>query len=259
VTYVDQQGAFSLDAVYVLSVKTFSERITHIRSELARHQLDFEFVFDYDADELDRALVERTFEPGKLRAPHQSLVLKHAQAWRLALARGQQRILILEDDVVLSERFEEGIQRALAAARALAPGWLIFLGGADTKVPNAFFLSDEPLFALPLPTAEGYITDAAAMQQRLDWMSRQRVARPADHLINQIDHDCGIAQYWLRTPIVEQGSVFGMFTSKLDKNRLKHSAMYNRLRYHWNKFQRRRLRAWIVRLRARLSGVSRRA
>jgi len=120
-------------------------------------------------------------------------------------------------------------------------------------VPDAFFLADGPLFPLPLPTAEGYLSDAIAMRRRVAWLAEHRVRLPADHLINQIDRACDIAQYWLREPIVEQGSVFGMFASKLDQHRLKHSPLYNRTRYRWNRFQRRRLRAWLAKLRARFS------
>jgi glycosyl transferase family 25 len=238
-----------LDAIYVLSVKTFADRIAHVSQQMAAHGLAFEFVFDYDIADLDPALLARQFESDYLTPAHRSLVLKHAQAWRLALARGQRRILVCEDDVVLSKRFRAGLEQALAAAAALPDGWLLFLGGADTKVPDAFFLADGPLFPLPLPTAEAYLTDAVAMQRRLAWLDANRVTQPADHLINQIDSACGIGQYWLRRPIAEQGSVFGMFTSKLDKSRLKHTAVYNWSRYQWNKIRRRCLRAYWVRVR----------
>ena len=37
-----------VDAVYVLTVATFAERIAHIRRELARHSIAFEFVLAHD-------------------------------------------------------------------------------------------------------------------------------------------------------------------------------------------------------------------
>ena len=43
-----------IDAVYVLSVKTFSQRIAHIKGELERHGIPFEFVFEHDASEIGR-------------------------------------------------------------------------------------------------------------------------------------------------------------------------------------------------------------
>ena len=48
-----------LDGIYVLSVKSFADRIAHIRRELGAQRLDFEFVFDHDAEEFQRTLHSR--------------------------------------------------------------------------------------------------------------------------------------------------------------------------------------------------------
>jgi glycosyl transferase family 25 len=77
---------------------------------------------------------------------------------------------------------------------------------------------------------------------------------PADHLIREIDPALGIRHYWLRKPIVEQGSVTGMFDSVLDANRQRHSRAYNVLRNRWNKLQRHGLRRWLLKVRAVLAG-----
>jgi len=243
-----------VDGVYVLTVKTFEARIAHARAELARQGIAFDFVLEHDAPEIDRELLSSRFASSDLTLAQQSLVLKHIAAWRRAISKGQQRILVFEDDVLLAADFGERFDAAMAAADALAPGWLVFLGGADTKVPDRYFLSPGPLVPLPIATAEGYVTDAAAMQRRLAWLESNRIDLPADHLIRRIDGTLGIAQYWLRTPIVEQGSVTGMFGSALDSNRRKHSRAYNVIRNRWNKFQRHRLRGWLVRARALIAG-----
>jgi glycosyl transferase family 25 len=94
------------------------------------------------------------------------------------------------------------------------------------------------------------VTDAAAMQRRLAWLGEHRIAQPADHLIKSMDAALGIPHYWLRPPIVEQGSVTGIFPSVLDASRQKHSRAYNILRNRWSKFQRHRLRAWLAHARA---------
>ena len=240
--------------VYVLTVKTFAERQAHIRRELARHGIGFEFVLEHDAPDIGEALLAARFAPSDMTRAQQSLVLKHMAAWRRALERRQRRILVFEDDALLAADFARRFDEAMRAADALAPGWLIFLGGADTKVPDSYFLADGPLVALPIATAEGYVTDLAAIERRLDWMERHRVDLPADHLLRRIDPLLGIAQYWLRRPMVEQGSVTGAFSSELDANRQKHSRLYNIVRNRWNKFQRRRLRGWLVKARAMIGG-----
>jgi glycosyl transferase family 25 len=238
-----------VDAVYVLTVKTFAERIAHMRGELGRHGIEFRFVLEHDADELGpRELAQ--FAPSRMRAAHQSLVLKHVAAWRDALERGHRRVLVLEDDAVLARDFEKRLDAAMQAADALPPGWLVYLGGADAKVPDAYFLSPGPLVPLAIATTEGYVTDAEAMRRRLAWLGEQRIAQPADHLLKSMDAALGIAQYWTRPPLVEQGSVTGIFPSVLDASRQKHSRAYNILRNRWSKFQRHRLRSWLAHARA---------
>ncbi|MGQ0544081.1 MAG: glycosyltransferase family 25 protein [Betaproteobacteria bacterium] len=242
-----------VDGVYVLTVKTFAERIAHVRQQLARHRIAFDFVLEHDAAELAAPELAR-FASSDMTLAQKSLVLKHVAAWQSARRKGQRRILVFEDDVLLAARFAFVFDAAMRAADALAPGWLVFLGGADTKVPDSYFLAAGPLVPLPIATAEGYVTDLAAVERRLAWLESNKVALPADHLIRQIDAALGIAQYWLREPIVEQGSVTGLFGSVLDANRRKHSRVYNVLRNRWNKFQRHRLRGWLVRARSLIAG-----
>jgi glycosyl transferase family 25 len=236
-----------VDKVYVLSVKTFTQRIEHVRRELARHGIEFEFMFAHDAVELDQRLLAATFAPSDMKATHQSLVLKNIQVWRDALEHNHRRILVFEDDAVLAEDFVARFDAAMRAARQLADGYLIYLGGADAKVPDSYFRATGPLVELPIATTEGYVTDLAAIRRRLVWLESHKVTQPADHLIRRIDAETRIKQYWLNRPIVEQGSVLGIFPSVLDGHRQKYPAWFNRLRNRWKKFQRHTLRRWLAR------------
>ncbi|MDD5329775.1 MAG: hypothetical protein PHX38_07210 [Sulfuricella sp.] len=235
-----------IDAIYVLSVKTFSHRIAHIKAEMARHRIAFDFMFDHDPDELDDALVASTFGPSEMEKAHQSLVLKNIQVWRDAVGHGYRRVLVFEDDAVLCPDFDMRFREAMEAADSLPTGWMIFLGGLDTKVPGGYFLEPGPLVELPIATAEGCIHDLTAMRRRLEWLECNRVTLAADHLIRRIDLEQGTRQFWLRHPVVEQGSVLGIFDSYLDGSRQKHSRRFNVFRNRWNKFQRRRLPEWRV-------------
>src|SRR6185312_3564777 len=95
-------GDLAIDAVFVLSVKTFADRIAHVTRELGRYGIPFELVFDFDAAELDDATIARHFAGGGPPMKRQaSLTLKHLQAWRLATTRGARRIMVFEDDVVV--------------------------------------------------------------------------------------------------------------------------------------------------------------
>jgi len=244
----------AVDAVYVLSVKTFSDRIAHVRRELGGHGIAFEFIFDFDAAELDEATSRKHFAGASPMKKQASLTLKHLQAWRLACERDQRRILVFEDDVILHPEFRSRLAEVMHAADALAPGWHIFLGGADAKVPDRFFLHPGPLVPLASATAEGYVTDLEACRRRVAWCERNKIAHPADQLIAHIDGIENIQQYWLPEALVEQGSVIGLFDSVLDASRQKHSWFYNVARHRWTKWRRRTLRKHWVRALASLRG-----
>ncbi len=238
-----------IDKVYVLTVKTFNDRIAHIENEMRQHQIDFQFVFSFDIPDINSELLDQSFGDSTLTLAQKSLVLKHIHAWRDAELHNYQRILIFEDDVILHKDFGHYFEKIMKAAESLTPGYLIFLGGADAKVPDAFLLSNDLLVALPIATTEAYITDIAAIKRRLNWQAHNKIALPSDHLICKIDKQLDIVNYWSRTPIVEQGSVTGVFNSHLDSHRQKHSKLVNVLRYRWNKYQRHVLRARIASLR----------
>jgi glycosyl transferase family 25 len=244
-------GDLAIDAVFVLSVKTFTDRIAHATRELDRAGVPFEFIFDHDAAELDDGTLRRFFagggaSPMKRQA---SLTLKHLEAWRRACARSARRIMVFEDDVVLFPEFHARLAAAMRAADALPSGWHLFLGGADAKVPDAFFLHPGPLVPLASTTAEGYVTDLEACRRRVAWVEANRIALPADQLITHIDRAERIAQFWPPEPLVEQGSVIGLFDSVLDASRLKHGRLYNVARHRWTKWRRRTLRRHWVRAR----------
>jgi glycosyl transferase family 25 len=238
-----------IDRVYVLTVKTFSDRIAHIENEMRKHQIDFQFVFSFDIPDMDDELLGKTFEGESLTMAQKSLVLKHFHAWQDAENHDYQKILIFEDDVILNNDFIDYFEKIMKALESLTPGYLIFLGGADAKVSEEYLLSKELLVALPIATTEAYITDIVAIKRRLNWLTTNKISLPADHLICKIDKQLDIINYWSRTPIVEQGSVTGIFNSHLDSHRQKHSKLFNVLRYRWNKYQRHVLRAQIARVR----------
>ncbi len=232
--------SISLPPIYVLSVKTFTDRINHIRQEMAKHQLKFEFIFDYDIYTIDDTIDDQYFaQPSTLSPAAKSITLKHICAWKKALHHNHQQILVFEDDIVLDKNFSIKLQEILKGLDNFKPGYLIFLGGADTKVPKDFFKNQADFYELCMPTAEAYITDLTAINLRLEWIEKHRISLPADHATVKIDRDCSITQYWPKKPLVTQGSVFGLFPTTLDKNRSRKSPVVNRLMFEWKKFKRR--------------------
>jgi glycosyl transferase family 25 len=237
-----------VDAVFVISVRTFTDRIEHMRAEMARFGIAFEWVFDFDPDSIDPELIERTFAPSDLNLGHQSLVLKHAATWRACVQRNLKRVLVFEDDVVLAPHFPEALERAMREADALEPGWLVYLGCGDNRYVEGAQRSPTMLVpGGPLSAADAIVFDRLAAQRRLQWMAGHRVTRPADWLMREVDGECGTPHFWLNDPVVEQGSMNGRFASSLDDKRRRRGRLYAWLRYRWSKWRYRNLGGRVIR------------
>lgn len=233
-----------VDGVFVLSVQTFVERIAHIEKQFADHGIQFHFIFNHDPQYIQTPSLNNMFANSDLSIEHKSLILKHIEAWKRATQNNHKIILVFEDDVILSSRFCDALAEVIEELQTYR-GYLVFLGGSDTKVSSSFYHHPGVLVPQNIATAEGYITDIEAIKKRLLWLEKNKISLPADHMIKDIDNSVGIDQYWVKDAIVQQGSVLGWFDTKLDGNRKKHSLFYNRLRYEWNRFQRRTLRKYI--------------
>lgn len=229
-----------VDAVFVLSVRSFADRIAHIRAEMARHGIAFEFIFDFDANAIPDDLVEWRFGPSDMKRAHMSLVLKHLRTWELMRSRGLSVALVFEDDAVLADDFAAGLAEAMTEARALTGPWCLYLGrGNNQHVGARGGAALAP--AGPLPAADALVFNRAAADARLAHIERHRIVRPADWLIREADAAAGVPHYWLRRPLVEQGSMNGLFDSVLDGKRRMRGRWYAWLRYRWD--------AWWKRLR----------
>jgi len=187
-----------------------------------------------------------------LDKPQQSLVRKHSCALRFGDDNKYKTILVVEVDVILSPNFISKLNSAVTALEKKQSSYLLFLGGADTKVPDAFLLSNEDIVEQPIATAEAYVTDFSACLGRINWLLKNKVNLPADFLLRSMDPLCNIKQFWLRKPIAEQGSVTGVFESSLDKQRKKHSLWFNYLRYQWQIINRKKLRKFYAIIKIKL-------
>lgn len=223
--------------VYVVSVKTFTERHDHIRRLAQLHSFSFEFVFDYDADELsdnDWRRIGRSMSPQCA-----STVLKHIECQKRLCQTDCNMALVLEDDVLLFRGFVESVSQIVAATQKLRPGWLVFLGGADNKLDDRFFDSKKlELIDHPISTAEAYLIDRVGAEARLAYLEGKKIDLPADHQLRAIDEYLGISQFWSSEPLATQGSITGLFKTSLDKSRAKHSLLFLAIKFQWNRWRR---------------------
>lgn len=225
-----------VDAVYVLSVRTFDDRIAHMRRELGRHGIDFEFVFEHDANAIPAETLAGVFAPSDMTLAQQSLVLKHIDTWRRCVDRAHGRVLVFEDDALLGEDFAASLERALAEAGRICGPWMIYLGRGDNRYVGAGPGASALVPGGVLPASDALVFNRAAAEQRLAWLARNKVVRPADWLLREMDAAVGVAHFWLRQPVVEQGSMTGLFVSVLDAKRRQRGRWYAWARYRWDKW-----------------------
>lgn len=232
--------------IYVISVKSFTDRHKHIEEMARRFGFSFEYIWRYDADELTEADLDRVSD--SLSAKSASNVLKHLYAQELFLNTEHEIALVLEDDAVLFDSFFDQLERIIDMAASLPPGWLIFLGGADNKLDSRFFASDNQfLVEAPITTAEAYLIDRRGCEMRSIWLGANSIDRQADHQLKLMDQQLGLVQYCLSRPIATQGSITGLFGTSLDASRSKHSPLFLKYRYKFNRLRRQILPRFIAR------------
>ena len=235
-----QRGVWSQIAVYVLSVKTFDDRIKSVRSQLDSLQIPFQFVFRFDLVDFDRDPVTLSIKKdAPLSQKEVSLIAKHVESWRLGMVSGKPYVLVLEDDFILAPNFLEQFHQLMQEIKNLGPGFLINLGGANARLPFSFFLNKAYFFRFRFETAEGYLSDRLALVRRLSWLDRHPVDLPADHLIRGIDQEQDTPHFWPPDALLGQGSLYGLFASALDERRSQRSRFLLRMSYLSKKFRRR--------------------
>lgn len=233
--------------IYVISVRTFSDRHRHIE-ELARSLgFDFEYIFEHDADELsesDWSRVNRAMNPKSV-----SNTLKHLAAQERLIASGKKVGLVFEDDVIVFDGFVEYLNKTLELASRLDSGWLIFLGGADNKIDSRFSqCSGFSLIENPISTAEAYLVDLDGCLSRRAWLSSNTIDRQADHQLKLIDQFLGLPHFWTSRPLVTQGSITGDFMTALDQSRAKRGPLFLKWKYRWNCLRRQTLPRFFARI-----------
>ena len=233
--------------VYVVSVRYFHDRHAHIDRLATRFGFEYEYIFDYDADQI--TLEDWSRVDQGMSAKSASNALKHFEVQKRLNHSKHSVALVLEDDVILFDGFVKHLNKVLHLSNQLDPGWLIFLGGADNKIDRRFVYCIEPkLIENPISTAEAYLIDRAGCIERLTWLRSNIIDRQADHQLKLIDESLGLKQFWFYRPIATQGSITGEFKTALDSSRSKRSRIFLRLKYEWNRFRRQMLPRAIARI-----------
>jgi glycosyl transferase family 25 len=231
---------------YVIHAKSLPERTDHIRTELDRAGIAFEWVLDFDADEITPEVDIAYFQPdANLTAGQKSCALKHVVAMQHICERQQELALIFEDDALLVPDFAGQLRRVLAEAERWPRPRILHLGAATNFYTPASQLEPGRLIyeGSRVRNMEAYVLGAVEARARLDWISRNRMSEPIDIAFNRGDVEMGIPFLWPEPPLAEQGSLNGVFKSSLDTKH--HSQLQLRVQFAIQKFRRRYVKRWL--------------
>lgn len=232
--------ALGLDAILIVSARSFVERRRHVEAQLGRFGLQGEFIDEFDADDITPEVDRRHFTGQSLNAGQKSCALKHIAALRRIAEHGWSHCLVLEDDVVLDDGFPEGVRAALAETRRLAHPFVVYIGaGGNFYTPASRREPGRRVYeAAKGRFSDSYILGTEEAQLRLEHIDSAPISKPIDNVFEAIDRQVGIRFLWLEDPVVEQGSKVGLFRSSLE------AAPPNwlqRLRYRLERLRRRHL------------------
>ena len=210
-------GLLGLDGILVINVRSFVDRRKNIERQLDPLGLRYEFIHDHDASDLSPDTVRKYFSASTLSGGQQSCVMKHLQAHRCIVERNWRRALILEDDVILAGGFLDGVRDAITESASLEEPYVLFLGsGGNLYTPRHLLVPGQRLYRVDKGRlAEAYVIGRRAAEMRMAWIERSGIFLPVDNLFERIDHEMGIASYWLEEPIAVQGSKNGTYRSAL--------------------------------------------
>jgi len=228
---------------YVIHAKSLPERTAHIQREMDRAGIAFEWVLDFDADEIPAEVDRAYFAPGADLTPGQkSCALKHVCAMQRISARGQDLALVFEDDAQLVPDFVDRLRLVLADAERWPRPRILHLGAATNfYTPAAQLRPGQIVYpGNRVRNTEAYVLGAVEAQARLDWIAAHPMDRPIDITFNSSDPAVGIPFLWPEPPLAEQGSLNGAFQSSLDRKA--HGRMRLRIQFAVQKLRRRYLK-----------------
>jgi glycosyl transferase, family 25 len=240
-------GCHSLLPAYVIHAKSLPERTDHIQRELDRACIPFEWVLDFDADEITPEIDQVYFAASAdLTIQQKSCALKHIVAMQRICERGHDFALVFEDDALLVPDFKNHLERMLKQAERWPRPRILHLGAATNFYTPAASLrpGQDVYLGDRVRNAEAYVLGAIEAQARLNWISRHPLREPIDISFNTGDPAMGIPFLWSEPPLAEQGSLNGKFKSSLQSKGCQ-SKLLLRLQFAVQKFRRKKLKRWL--------------
>jgi GR25 family glycosyltransferase involved in LPS biosynthesis len=213
--------------IFILHYSKLTERKESILKQFQEQNIrDYEFIEDYDKDELTEEELNRFQDLAKSKI---SLILKHVLAYK-KIAESYEEALILEDDVFLSDGFVETLANYMKETPKTYD--MLFIGnGLDFHIPDREIVPGKHIYKKGLePTgstgdgasrcADSYIVSNKCAKSLCNYIKNMdvKIDKTLDFWINHVARDMNLEVYWAEPTIVSQGSLTGKFETSLNEN-----------------------------------------
>jgi len=221
--------------IFVLHYSKLVQRKQHILEQFEKHGItEYEFIEKFDKDVItDDECPEFSKDYVANRRTELSLHLKHLYLYRLMLSENYEEVLVLEDDVILSDNFMKKLTEYMTQMPKDYD--MLFIGdGCNLHIPRNQLVANQYIYAKCLhETAWGgngaaKCTDSYIIHQRCakklcDYVAdagaaldeTKKINLPADWWLNKAARDLVLKVYWAEPTIVSQGSQNGMFSRSI--------------------------------------------
>jgi glycosyl transferase family 25 len=233
---------------YVIHSTSLPEREDHIRRELQRAGISFEWILDMEPADISDEIDRKYFVPGADLTPGQkSCALKHIVAMQRIVENHHDLAFIVEDDTQFCDDFQNRLRPMLEAAKRWPRPRILHLGAATNfYVPASQIRPGELLYeGTRVRNMELYVLGRPEAEARLDWVYRNRLNEPIDIAFNRADPKLGIPFLWSDPPLAEQGSLNGRFESSL--SRKKRNRFRMKVEFGLKRVYRGKIKRWLAR------------
>lgn len=216
----------NVDKVYVVHVSTDKQREEHMKEELGKFNIPFEFMMKGDKTAITPELVEEYFIGDEMAKEvgtgPQSCSYKHLSIYEKMLEDGVEDALIFEDDIYLSDNFVEVFNKTIDELKALPKEKqdkaLINFENSTLQIvhPSKREEGKHLYKSTKSRCAGAYYMNRVLAKEITDYRIAHKCNKIIDWYHNELVATINLQHYWCHPPIVEQGSHNGKIQSLLD-------------------------------------------
>ena len=210
--------------VYVLHVKKgYESRAERIQRELSELGISFEYILDWDKNELNEEQLSRFFA-GTMHSVSAatSCASKHIESWSKFSKSSHELALILEDDIIPDKHFLAFLTQFVEELIVLNPNLLnpvfISLENSGLQFVPAHQL-EKNKFLYPVTDtrcAGAYLINRSASELLLHTLESYKMDEPVDWWLKRLAEKKILHVLWSHPTIAEQGSHNGHYASSID-------------------------------------------